>query len=210
LRDPEPLCFDWLRHRINPSRKRRTTVARKMIVTLTDDLDDTEIPEGGGETVVFSLDGKVYELDLKHDNAKKMRDTMGQYVSRARLSNLGHEKRKGARPTAASIGRTDRNESKTIRAWGRAQGMTVPDRGRIPGEVLARWEALSGTEKALAQQAAAGAVEQMKLDTAETGGKAPANTSPPEFSSASTQAKGTKATTKADTPKAEQKQPANA
>lgn len=166
-------------------------MARKTIVTLVDDLTNEEIPENGGETVTFSLDGKTYELDLTHDNARSMRDTMGQYVKVARMANLGHEKRRGPRLHSAG-GRTNRDESKAIRQWARSQGEQVPDRGRIPAALMERWEALSGTEKALAVQAVRAGAEQQTLTEPEakttsrrSGRKGKDDTTPtepPEFS----------------------------
>ena len=44
-------------------------MARKIIHQLVDDLDDTVLEPGEGETVLFALDGKSYEIDLSADNA---------------------------------------------------------------------------------------------------------------------------------------------
>jgi hypothetical protein len=37
-------------------------MAQKVITTLVDDLDGTEIKEGKGETILFVLDGNGYEI----------------------------------------------------------------------------------------------------------------------------------------------------
>ncbi len=55
-------------------------MAQKITVVLEDDLD------GGpaSETVLFSLDGVAYEIDLNDGNAAGLRDAMAQYVGAGR------------------------------------------------------------------------------------------------------------------------------
>jgi hypothetical protein len=45
-------------------------MASRTVVQLVDDLDNTKIVEGKGETVRFALDGVQYEIDLKDRKAK--------------------------------------------------------------------------------------------------------------------------------------------
>ncbi len=51
-------------------------MARKVVTTLVDDIDGTQIEEGQGETVPFALDGVNYEIDLSDDNAAKLRTAL--------------------------------------------------------------------------------------------------------------------------------------
>ncbi|MFD8207955.1 hypothetical protein ACFV2S_16380 [Streptomyces sp. NPDC059695] len=50
----------------------------------------------------------------------------------------------GARPPTAPrlpvMSRPGGLDTRELRAWGRAQGIEVPDRGRLPGELLRAWE----------------------------------------------------------------------
>ena len=46
-------------------------MARRIVHQLVDDLDGTVLEVGEGETVLFSLDGVAYEIDLTDDNAAR-------------------------------------------------------------------------------------------------------------------------------------------
>lgn len=105
-------------------------MAQKVQVILLDDLD------GGtaDETVSFSLDGVAYEVDLSKENAGKLRDTFAPYVGVARRAGG----RRGRRGQGARSGRTD---TSAVRDWARGQGLKVSDRGRIPSDILEKYEA---------------------------------------------------------------------
>ena len=51
-------------------------MAQRTVIRLVDDLDDTEIVDGGGETVNFALDGRRYEIDLTNRHADDLRAAM--------------------------------------------------------------------------------------------------------------------------------------
>src|SRR3954451_22723657 len=59
-------------------------MAQRTVIRLVDDLDDTEIVDGAGETVNFVLDGRRYEIDLTDDHANEMRAALDRYVRAAR------------------------------------------------------------------------------------------------------------------------------
>jgi hypothetical protein len=117
------------------------TVARREIVVLEDDL------EGGkaDETVKFSLDGVQYEIDLSDKNAKKLRDSVAQYVANARRVSRGGVV-VGGRAAARARGSAaaDREQNKAIRAWAKRQGEDISDRGRIPQEIVDKYHADAG------------------------------------------------------------------
>jgi hypothetical protein len=52
-------------------------MVQRTVIRLVDDLDDTELVEGGGETVNFALDGRRYEIDLTNAHANEMRAALG-------------------------------------------------------------------------------------------------------------------------------------
>lgn len=60
-------------------------MAQRVQVILEDDLD------GGSadETVTFALDGVAYEIDLKSDNAEKLRGLLAPYVEKGRKQSGG-------------------------------------------------------------------------------------------------------------------------
>jgi len=107
-------------------------MAKRTQVILVDDLD------GGTaeETVAFSVDGVSYEIDLSRDNASAMRDALASYVGAAR--RVGGRVR--ARATSVASGRRD-DRSAQIREWARSEGHKVSDRGRIPADLAAKYDA---------------------------------------------------------------------
>lgn len=115
-------------------------MAQKVVVSLVDDLDETE----ADETVEFGIDGATYEIDLSDSNAAKLRDVLADYVAHSR--RLSGRRRSASRAAAPASGATarrggggrasvDREQNQAIREWARKQGMTVSERGRIPSEV---------------------------------------------------------------------------
>jgi hypothetical protein len=121
-------------------------MAQKTIVTLVDDLTGEEAEDIS--TVEFALDGVTYEIDLDDKNSAKLRDALADYVAAARRTggrrSGGGRRRSGAgtgTPRATSPGGYDRETSKQIREWAKAQGFEVSDRGRVPNNVVEAWEA---------------------------------------------------------------------
>jgi|HubBroStandDraft_2_1064218.scaffolds.fasta_scaffold910416_2 hypothetical protein len=105
-------------------------MATKITVALEDDLD------GGpaSETVRFGLGGAQYEIDLNKKNARAFRKKLTPFVEHARKAGPGQ--RRGPARTASS-----RQRSVDIRAWAKATGLPVSDRGRIPASVVDQYEA---------------------------------------------------------------------
>jgi Lsr2 len=116
------------------SGERGKHVAQKVSVTFACDYDAKEIPSGEHLTRAFSLDGRDYEIDLCERHSQKFDETMGRFATRARKvsSKVGRTKR---RTTA------HRRRSAEIRAWAKRSGMEVSDRGRIPAQVISKYEA---------------------------------------------------------------------
>lgn len=115
-------------------------MAQKVQVVLVDDLD------GGTaeETVSFALDGVSYEIDLSAENAAKLRDSFAQWVGHGRRVG-GRSRSTGRRSSgsgsSSSGSRASGGQSQEIREWARANGYTVNERGRIPAEVKAAFDA---------------------------------------------------------------------
>lgn len=107
-------------------------MAQKVQVILLDDLDGGE----ASETVSFALDGASYEIDLSAKNAGKLRDVLAPYVSSSRKASAA----KRGRGRSAATGRTSRTDTTAIREWAREQGLKVSDRGRIPSDILTKYE----------------------------------------------------------------------
>jgi hypothetical protein len=122
-------------------------MAQRTIVQLTDDLDGNPIPDGKGETVRFGLDRTDYEIDLTDKNAKALRDTVSKYVAAARRTGSGGRGAGTRRGTVGrgSAGRSNREASrdsdpKAVRPWAESQGIEVSQRGRVPADLIAKFQ----------------------------------------------------------------------
>lgn len=109
-------------------------MAKRIREELTDDLDG-----GAGEDVVtrkFGLDGKSYEIELGDDNYDMLAGALQPFVAAARQVA-------GARTVAPAKPRSqgDREKSRKIREWAGQHGIQLSDRGRIPGRIVAEYEA---------------------------------------------------------------------
>lgn len=110
-------------------------MAQRVTHSLVDDLDGSE----ADETVSFGLDGVEYDVDLSEDNATALRNALSDYVEAARRVS-GRAKRGTAKVSTSRGGGYSREQSAEVRRWGKAQGWSVSDRGRIPGDLAEAWE----------------------------------------------------------------------
>ncbi|MFT3714476.1 MAG: Lsr2 family protein [Gordonia sp. (in: high G+C Gram-positive bacteria)] len=99
----------------------------KTVVSVVDDLDGTELGDDY-ETIRWSLDGRNYEFDTSAANAQEFRDLVDRYVKASR--SAGRPTRRRSSPNTPAI-----------RSWAQANGFSVSDRGRIPADVIAAYEA---------------------------------------------------------------------
>lgn len=107
-------------------------MVQKVNIVLEDDIDGT----AADETVTFGLDGTTYEIDLSAANAAKLRDALGLYTGHGRKVTTS-----GSRRRAAKAGGDTGTSAREIRDWARSNGHSVPERGRIPADVRAAFEA---------------------------------------------------------------------
>jgi Lsr2 len=114
-------------------------VAQKIQTLFIDDIDG-----GAAEgTVRFALDGTEYEIDLNAEHSEELRSAIGKYVTHAR--KVGG----GARRAGRAAGRTSRGAGSSlntteIRNWAREQGFDIKDRGRVPADLVAKYQAATG------------------------------------------------------------------
>ena len=110
-------------------------MAQKVQTFFVDDLDGSEA-EG---TVLFGLDGTHYEIDLSTGHAKELRSALARYTEAGRrvtgTTRTGHSGRKAP---ASSVTNTE------VRTWAKARGLPVKDRGRVPADVFAQYQAAAG------------------------------------------------------------------
>lgn len=104
-------------------------MAQKIQVVLEDDLSG-----GPAQTTVrFGLDGTAYEIDLNAENATKLRESLQPYVASARKAVPIRQRR--------TRGASSRERSADIRSWAKNAGIHVNDRGRIPADVVNKYDA---------------------------------------------------------------------
>ncbi len=124
-------------------------MARRIVHQLVDDLDGTVLEVGSGETVLFSLDGTAYEIDLTEENAASLRDALAPYISAGRSvsSRTGAGRANAAATRGQSSGgarrqrRSGQRDYGPIREWAAQNGYTLSERGRVPAAVLEAYDA---------------------------------------------------------------------
>jgi hypothetical protein len=118
-------------------------MAQRHIVQLIDDIDESE----AAETVSFGLDGAQYEIDLSESNAAALREALALYIAHARRAGRPNGRPVNGNGYAASgrrartATRPDREQTAQIREWARNNGHKIGDKGRIPADIVAAWEA---------------------------------------------------------------------
>lgn len=111
-------------------------MAKKEIIELVDDLDGTS----ASETIVFGFGKDVYEIDLSDKNAAELRGALAPFIEAApRKSRLIRQRVTGS-VTRAVAGGNSRERSADIREWAKERGIKVNARGRIPREVVVRYD----------------------------------------------------------------------
>src|SRR5215469_2239024 len=101
-------------------------MTKSVSVVITDDLDGSE----GARTVLFGLDGVPYEIDLVEANRARLEATLAPFIA------AGRRVRRGERRATSRARPADRA---AVRAWARAAGLDVSDRGRISAEVMRQY-----------------------------------------------------------------------
>jgi hypothetical protein len=106
-------------------------VVQKLVTELISDLDGSQATGG---TVRFGLDGTNYEIDLSDAQAYCLRQEIGPFAAKARKAVASGRRRL----------RTARQDLPEIRDYARTRGYEVKERGRIPGRIVAEYDALKG------------------------------------------------------------------
>lgn len=111
-------------------------MAQKIRVLLTDDLDPSQ---EATETVRFALDGDYLEIDLTDAHARDLRTIFQPYMEHGRKIIRAAEPKSRTAPRPAP-----REQSLAIRIWAREHGLQVNNMGRIPREVIAKYNQAQG------------------------------------------------------------------
>jgi Lsr2 len=108
-------------------------MAQKVQTLFIDDID------GGAAdgTVRFGLDGTDYEIDLSGEHNDELHKALERYIAHGRKVGGASRRpaRNGGRRGASGIDTT------AVRAWAREQGIDIKERGRVPADVVAKYQA---------------------------------------------------------------------
>lgn len=105
-------------------------MVQRTVTVFTDDLTNTEGEDIATHT--FSLDGVGYEIDLNPDSHQLLLDALAPFLKVGRKS--------GSAPRRGSNKRTDGPDPVKVREWAKSQGIEVNARGRVPRDVIEKYE----------------------------------------------------------------------
>ena len=116
-------------------------MARRIVHQLVDDIDGTLLEVGEGETVLFSVDGVAYEIDLTDENAAALRGALDRYIKAARTVSSARATSSASSSGGRKRRRSGQQDYSDVREWAKKNGYQVSDRGRVPASVLEAYEA---------------------------------------------------------------------
>lgn len=106
-------------------------MAQKTVIIYTDDVTGEETSEVLTHSLI--LDGVAYEIDLGAESYDRLLEAVTPFTSR------GRRVRAGTQPKAVNAAKG--SDATAIRAWAKAQGLEVSERGRISRDVREKYEA---------------------------------------------------------------------
>jgi hypothetical protein len=109
-------------------------MAQRIQTLFIDDIDGGEA-EG---TVRFGLDGTDYEIDLSGEHTDELRQALGKFIEHSR--KVGGTARRAARGVRVAPA----VDTAKVREWAKGNGYDIKDRGRVPADVVAKYQAASG------------------------------------------------------------------
>lgn len=116
-------------------------MAKRYVVV--DDVTGQEFSgaDEGTEGFVLVVGGEAVELDLHRESVAELRKLLAPYIEAGRKVRPQHTapKRAAAGAQPGSF-REKRAHAQAVREWARSEGVHVSDRGRIPSDVLERYE----------------------------------------------------------------------
>ena len=118
-------------------------VAKQYSTAWTDDLDGSF----AATTLEFSFDGVTYAIDLSEANAVRMRDCLEPYIQAA--SKAIRRPARTTRPVQQSPAGEAQSPHQRTREWLRMNGHEVGSRGRLPQELLQRYESAQGVRRTM-------------------------------------------------------------
>jgi hypothetical protein len=101
-----------------------------MEIQFIDDIDGTP----ADETIRFGIGGANYEVDLSAAHAQQLRKAVQPFIEAARRASSRR---------AASPRRAGGPSPAAVREWAKSEGIKVSDRGRVPAELIVKFQTAS-------------------------------------------------------------------
>lgn len=115
-------------------------MAKHTIVSLVDDSTGNTIPEGQALLITVAVDGKnPRDFDLSEATTREL--TVADLIALVGRKSDSLSRGGSSTPGTTAPRTTDREYNQTVRAWAKAQGRTVSERGRIPRDLIDDYEA---------------------------------------------------------------------
>lgn len=112
-------------------------MAREVIERITCDICGSDQQTG---TLELGWEGDLFEIDVCQQHDTELRDAIGKVAEKGRRKQLPSFRT--ARARASARRQVEQGPSaREMREWARANGMEVPEKGRIPAEVRQAYEA---------------------------------------------------------------------
>ena len=118
-------------------------MAQKVQIDLISDLALREDPDStvpAHRTARVSLDGEAFELDLSDAEYEGLAEKLRPYREAGRKVAAG-----GVPRTRAPRAHRETIDTTVIRIWARENGYEIKDRGRVPAELVAKYQAAVGS-----------------------------------------------------------------
>lgn len=109
-------------------------MAQKVETVIIDDLDGSK----ADTTIRFGLDGTEFEIDLNATHADDLRRTTERYIHAGRKVS---STRRSSRGTTRRGRSSSEPSSSEVRDWAKSHGHEVKERGRIPAELVVKFQA---------------------------------------------------------------------
>jgi hypothetical protein len=119
-------------------------MAQKVKIRLLSDLELAKDPESEAEadqTRRFSVDGEGFEIDLSDAESEAFDLAIAPYRDAARPLGRGGRTKGQGRPARSARAAKPPVDTVKVREWARENGIEVKDRGRVPADVVAKYEA---------------------------------------------------------------------
>lgn len=112
-------------------------MAQKVVREFIDDIDGSQAER----TFSFAVDGTQYEIDLSTSNIAEFKQAIGGFIESSRKVKPGSYTYRARSSNGSSGSGRGKEQLKAIREWLRQKGHAVQDRGRIPANLIAEFDA---------------------------------------------------------------------